>query len=134
MCKGQDTRSGPASALSVGDAATTCNYSNHHHRPDRSRTAQDVQQTMQFALVVIFIQPLAQIVHLHTWWYDPLQLAQVKVCPALVTFPRLRCKDEVRDGSHRRQWRDLDSNRWRAFRGNITHLVDPCSNSHPKEA
>ena len=24
-----------------------------------------------------FIQPLAQIVHLHTWWYRPLQLAQV---------------------------------------------------------
>ena len=24
-----------------------------------------------------FIQPLAQIVHLHTWWYDPLQLALV---------------------------------------------------------
>ena len=41
---------------------------------------------MQFALVVIFIQPLAQIVHLHTWWYEPLQLAQVKVCPTLVTF------------------------------------------------
>ena len=24
-----------------------------------------------------FIQPLAQIVHLHTWWYHPLQLALV---------------------------------------------------------
>ena len=24
-----------------------------------------------------FIQPLVQIVHLHTWWYDPLQLALV---------------------------------------------------------
>ena len=24
-----------------------------------------------------FIQPLAQIVHLHTWWYHPLQLAPV---------------------------------------------------------
>ena len=24
-----------------------------------------------------FIQPLAQIVHLHTWWYQPLQLALV---------------------------------------------------------
>ena len=25
----------------------------------------------------LFIQPLAQLVHLHTWWYHPLQLALV---------------------------------------------------------
>ena len=32
---------------------------------------------LQLALVVLFIHPLAQIVHLHTWWYHPLQLALV---------------------------------------------------------
>ena len=32
---------------------------------------------LQLAPVVIFIQSLAQIVHLHTWWYHPLQLARV---------------------------------------------------------
>ena len=32
---------------------------------------------LQLAPVGLFIQPLAQIVHLHTWWYHPLQLALV---------------------------------------------------------
>ena len=32
---------------------------------------------LQLALVVLFIQPLAQIVHLHMLWYHPLQLALV---------------------------------------------------------
>ena len=38
-----------------------------------------VVHPLQLALVVFFIQPLTQILYLHTWWYHPLQLLLVAI-------------------------------------------------------
>ena len=88
-CKGQGARCKDQDQhqhKSERDATTTCNSNHRHHRP-----AQDLAlctltcapcacggcHRQQLMVLVFLLRPLAQRLHLHKYWFHPLQLAPV---------------------------------------------------------